>query len=261
MARKKLTQNEKERRKVIRQIKAETKKLNQRRGALLRENARLGVDRDEIDDVLVETWKARTGTKSKNRLAVGKVAKFGLQSAKDFLDFIKEYTGYKNRKGNWVGSHRIHYNTFERRKQNAKSLATLNRRYFQAGDGMTTDQYQKMVTMFNDSRIREMMEQRLLPSDQIVELAYHVNDGEFREIPQAIDRLWDMFKNAQGQVDIQYMRKMQDFNPDEFAQLLKANMQKDPDTRQQMIEQNRVFQQMQKPKDKRQRFKITKKLR
>lgn len=239
---KKLTPTQKEKNRLQRHIRSQVKKLNKRRGALLRENARLGRPSDAVDDELMETWRARTKTVSKNKLSTGRLSNMSLKTLQNLSGFIDEYAGVKDKSGKMRGSHYKHYNKNERMAMERKALETFNANHYlrrkQAIDAyaaargvkpdygdlkpMTRSQYRRMTALFSSNELATLVSAGLLPSDQIVEMGKKISQETFDNLPQAIDSLYTLFGGKTKA--LKPMKQFQQKDPVEFRQLLQAYM-------------------------------------
>lgn len=257
---KKLTPTQKERRALMRHIRSQVKTLNTRREALLRANVRAGIARDSIDDVLMETWRKKTKTTSKNKLSTGRLSHMSLKTLRDLGGFIDEYAGVKGSDGKTRGGHYRHYNARERNLMERKAFETLNYRYFTsrklaieadaAARGvkpnygnikeLTRKQYRRMISLFSSDELSVLMSEKLLASSQIVEMASRMTEGMFDRLPQAIDELYGLFGNQS--TALANMKQLQQQDPAEFRDLLLAYMIPTKDKREESLKANGIYQ-------------------
>lgn len=253
---KKLTPKQKARNQYIRHIRSQVKVLNKRRGALLRENARYGIEIDSTDDTLMEEWRARTNTKSINSLSTGRLTHMSLKKLKKLSEFIDEYAGYRDEKGNLKGAHRRHYNARERARMGMKQIETFNQRHYKnkkdAADNlaaaldiepdysevkkMTRLQHRRMIALFSSEDLATLREATLFESEQIVNLAKEMTEDMMGRLPEAIDSMYKLFGN-----NMKLMRVYQQHDPQGFREILQAYMIPVADIRQKALEDNPMY--------------------
>lgn len=232
MARKKKTQGQLEHAALNRKLKQYTKKMNQRIGALKRENERFGVTNDPVLEEFLDAYRDLTKTKSKTKLATGNLSRMSRKTKEDIVAHYEKYL-IRSRA---AGTHWRHFNTAERAKMRRRSIDTLNARYFQGTAVLNNRNWWILQNLFNSRELSEWQSNNLLDSSQVLQLAGAMSEGQYARLGDALETIGKMFNSTKE------MQNVWKQDSDAFRNLLWALTIPDNQTRTEALKDNEVYQ-------------------
>lgn len=109
-----------------------------------------------------EMFKMLTGTKSEKRIATGNLSRFNLKRLTDIYTTSKNFLNSK-------------WSTTEGREEIYKKRKDTLRQH---GYDLTDQQYDTFLSLMSNEKIKAILDAKLLPSDQVLELTMDDNDKE-----------------------------------------------------------------------------------
>lgn len=159
-----------------------------------------------------EMFKMLTDTKSKNRIATGNLSRFNLKRLTDIFTTSKNFLSSK-------------WSTSEGREEIYKKRKETLRQH---GYDLTEQQYDTFLSLMSNEKIKAILDAKLLPSDQILELTMDDNSKE------RIQKMTDVIYNDLDSTKFYYL------NGSDMEELLEVLMW-DTD-----YENNNIYQKVRK---------------
>lgn len=218
--RKKLTPTQKEKNRLARKIRSNVRELNRQIKIIKREQSRgmYALDYKTVEDTF-EKMRQLTKTKSETRIGTGRLSHMSLEKLQEIEDTTSHALSLKS------------FKTKGRREMFNQAWNTTNERMFPNQKGLTKKQYANMIAMFSDDKVKEYMELKMLSSEQIVDMAAYVDGRGAIKVREALQETEKLFMKPDGSIDTAEMQRMSKAAPEAFRELVRANMETDPEER------------------------------